>query len=155
MLDVAEIRAVDVFHHVGGAVGDRHGKDGLAGGQLDLERHADVEGAAQFGGDALPGEAGAAAVGSEFEVRELLLFAEDVVVAAAGQGHEQPEGEAQLRAVQELPGAVGGGEVDEGAGVAVEFQAQGVIGEDDGSHGEVPTVTRCKSPGAGGLRWPA
>ena len=73
--------------------------------------------------------------GVEFEVGEPLLFAEDVVVAAAGEGDEQPEGEAQLRAVQELPGAVGSGEVDEGAGGAVEFQAQGVIGEDDGSHG--------------------
>ncbi len=103
VLDVAEVGAVDVFHHVGGAVVDRHGKDGLAGSQLDLERHADIKRAAQFGGDAFPGKAGAAAVGGDFEVRETLLFAENVVVAAAGQGDEQPEGEAQLRAVQELP----------------------------------------------------
>ena len=60
VLDVAEVGAVDVFHDVGGAVGHRGGKDGLAGGELDFERHADVEGAAQLGGDALPRKAGAA-----------------------------------------------------------------------------------------------
>ena len=145
VLDVAQVGAIDVLDHVPRAVLDGHRVDRLALGQRHGQRDLDRQRPADLRRDAVPGEGGGLAVGSKFERGERLLLAVDRVVAplavgpahalgeghvhriVAGQRHEQPEGEAEVRPVQDLPAGLHRGQAHERAGGAVEGEAKGVV----------------------------